>query len=395
MERTIPLELLIRLQVYIISLAVLSAIYIQLKYEVQILSRREKAFKYLALTMMIPLVLETLTWVMNGRPGRIAWLVHMGLDVFLFALHTIPLAIWLLYVILTIEPKEEVLGKRYMPVIILVAINMLIALSTPITNKYFIIDVNNIYHRGEWTVISNGIFGLLLSYNFWLILRNWEKINQRDRVPMLFFLLPPMMGFVFQMMFFGTSLVWPSCTISILIVYIMIQSQIVKTDYLTGLYNRRQLDFYLNRKICSLPDHEAFAGIMIDLDDFKGINDEWGHKAGDSALRNVAILLNKTFHRNAFIARYGGDEFIVLVNIKDEKILKELIRTLKSNFELFNKKSKENYQLHISVGYSMYTSEYRDTGGFFNHLDQLMYKNKKKRKTLLLRKTGVKQIYHV
>lgn len=376
----VHLELIIRLQVYIVSLAILVAIYIQLEYEVQILSQREKVFKYLTLSMMIPLVLEGLTWMINGRPGKLAWNINMGLDVALFALHTMPLAIWIYYVILTIDPKKKGLCKECVPVIIVVVVNMLIALSTPISNKYFVIDANNIYHRGEWTIISNGMFVVLLAYEFWLIVTNWKRINQRERIPMLFFLLPPMIGFVFQTIFFGTSLVWPGSTISILIVYIMIQSQIVKTDYLTGLYNRRQLDYYLNRKLYSLPDHKKFAGIMIDLDEFKEINDQYGHSAGDAALRSTAILINKSCHRDAFIARYGGDEFIVLLNITDEKMLQEQINRLKRNFELFNQKSKESYKLEISVGYSIYMPEHGSGSGFLEHLDQLMYKNKKERR---------------
>lgn len=388
------MELIIRLQVHMVSFAVLITIYTQLKYEVQIFSKREKTFKYLTLSMMFPLVLEALTWMVNGYPGRAAWVIHVVLDVLLFMSNIFPLAIWTYYIILTINPKKKDIFIKYIPVIILVTINIYLAITTPITNKFFVIDANNIYHRGEWIMVSNGIFALLFMYDLLLVVSNWKKINQRERIPMLFFLLPPLIGFIFQMRFYGTSLIWPGCTISVLVVYIMIQSQIVKTDYLTGLYNRRQLDFYLNRKIASLTDSKRFAGIMIDLDDFKLINDQYGHSMGDEALRSAATLINKSFYRDVFIARYGGDEFTVLMNMKDEKELDDKIKILKNNFELFNQKNKKKYKLKISLGYSIYTSEYGNASIFLEHLDGLMYKDKKERKSKSLL-IGGKQTYDV
>ncbi|MCC7324209.1 MAG: GGDEF domain-containing protein, partial [Gemmatimonadaceae bacterium] len=86
-------------------------------------------------------------------------------------------------------------------------------------------------------------------------------------------------------------------------------------DPLTGLANRKAFDEYISRSIelHSLLGQPASL-MMIDVDNFKGINDQFGHPAGDTALRQVANVLSKTFLRRVdFVCRYGGDEFAVIL----------------------------------------------------------------------------------
>lgn len=215
-------------------------------------------------------------------------------------------------------------------------------------------------------------------------LYNWSNINKRNRMSMLLFLLPPVIAFVIQMMFYGTSLLLPAATISILMAYSKCQhqSQFIKTDYLTGLYNRRELDLYLERKLKNLPTKRKLAGIMIDLDDFKFINDQYGHIVGDTALRRATSIIEKCFHKNEFVARYGGDEFIILFEIKNEIELHNRVGYLRNEFELFNKKKEEVFELGASIGASIYSQEDKQSSMFLERLDFLMYEDKKNRKSI-------------
>ena len=84
------------------------------------------------------------------------------------------------------------------------------------------------------------------------------------------------------------------------------------TDYLTQLANRAAFDYYASAMIQKVKFGEAAVSIAIlDLDQFKGINDTHGHLAGDSALNEFAGLLRRFLGNQAFLARYGGDEFVV------------------------------------------------------------------------------------
>ncbi|MBK7833441.1 MAG: GGDEF domain-containing protein [Gemmatimonadetes bacterium] len=102
-------------------------------------------------------------------------------------------------------------------------------------------------------------------------------------------------------------------------------------DPLTGLANRKAFDEYISRSIelHSLLGQPASL-MMIDVDNFKGINDQFGHPAGDTALRQVANVLSKTFLRRVdFVCRYGGDEFAVILQetaIGNAQLLAERLR---------------------------------------------------------------------
>ncbi len=262
-----------------------------------------------------------------------------------------------------------------------IIINMIIALSTPVSQKYFYIDKNNVYHRGEWHAILVGIHVFLIIANILVTLYNWERLNPRNRVAMLLFMLPSIIGYAMQITFYGTSLIWPGTTIAILMSYIMIQSQVVKTDYLTGVYNRREMDTYIERKIKNLPKGKRFAGIMVDLDDFKDINDNYGHAVGDKAIRMAAHLIKKSVRKDDFVARYGGDEFIIIVDINNENEFKDKIENLKRQFILFNDKKEEVFELGVSIGCSVYNYGDGLREDLLHELDRLMYEDKQKGKS--------------
>lgn len=88
--------------------------------------------------------------------------------------------------------------------------------------------------------------------------------------------------------------------------------QQLKLDSLTGLYNRSATENYVNEVLSDSENHCAF--LMIDIDDFKKINDTYGHLQGDLFLRSFASLLKDTFTHGELISRLGGDEFSVFIH---------------------------------------------------------------------------------
>lgn len=381
LKEGIILNLIAGIQVHLVSFSILITIYARLRKEAQAYSLQDRLFKYLTLSTMLPLILEAITRLIDGQPGQIASSLNMGSNILLFMVNIIQLVIWTLYIITTISQDKKNLIKICIPMGIVLVINMLIALSTPISKKYFYIDAHNIYHRGDWYIVSIGMAGLLFLYNIYIIIINWKKINQRNRIPMLSFLLPSIVGMILQTMFYGISLIWAGGAISILMIYITVQSQVANTDYLTGLYNRRYLDNYLDQSIKNMPPDKKIGGIMVDVDDFKSINDRHGHATGDMALRTASTILKKVFDKDEVVARYGGDEFVVLLNIKEEKELHQQVNNLKKQFDLFNNKKKEVFELKVSIGYDIYTFQDDQEESFLYRLDQLMYGNKSRKKT--------------
>ena len=90
--------------------------------------------------------------------------------------------------------------------------------------------------------------------------------------------------------------------------------ELAVTDGLTGLYNRKKFDEILADQFARFRrNHRPFAVMMLDLDNFKSVNDNYGHVAGDEALADVAAILKQSVRDVDYVARYGGEEFVVVL----------------------------------------------------------------------------------
>lgn len=105
-------------------------------------------------------------------------------------------------------------------------------------------------------------------------------------------------------------------------------------DGLTGLLNRGRVESILHELTDDRQkNHHVFTAIMVDLDNFKGINDEFGHGEGDRVLQEVADVFSKKSPSNACIGRWGGDEFVILLPRMEEEEAAALAETLRKTIE--------------------------------------------------------------
>lgn len=153
------------------------------------------------------------------------------------------------------------------------------------------------------------------------------------------------------------------------------------TDFLTGLYNRRMLFAHLGLHRCD--PHMAM--ITLDLDNFKAVNDTYGHHTGDRALIDTARLLRDCF-KGDFIARLGGDEFLVVITreCQEEQILTEtqhFLEVLQNHFD-----NKEEFSvMTASAGIAAYTLKGEKEHNFENLMkcsDSALYKAKNSGKNM-------------
>ena len=113
------------------------------------------------------------------------------------------------------------------------------------------------------------------------------------------------------------------------------QNTEIATDTLTGVFNRRQAFVYFERFVREQDkeqDEGTVAVMVLDIDSFKSINDQYGHSMGDEAIITVARSLETEFQWNDFICRFGGDEFVVITRHGNTKSLELAIERVNSSF---------------------------------------------------------------
>lgn len=149
-------------------------------------------------------------------------------------------------------------------------------------------------------------------------------------------------------------------------------------DLLTGLPNRALLQDRLERAfVLSRRSQSGFALIMIDLDNFKDINDGWGHSLGDQLLVTVARRLSRVLREGDTVARFGGDEFVVVAeNMKDcdasRPIVDKILAVLSDVFVL----GEQEFVVSASIGVANYPQHGSDAETLLSHADIAMYKAK-------------------
>lgn len=150
-------------------------------------------------------------------------------------------------------------------------------------------------------------------------------------------------------------------------------------DFLTGLYSRGFLvELIKNMLEKSKKTKKPFALIMIDLDNFKKLNDTKGHQMGDAVLREFGRFLRKNIRASDIPVRYGGDEFLILLPATDEESARIVLDKLRERMEKFAFLKKNG--LGMSAGISVYPVDGEDIDTLLKKADTRLYKNKEERK---------------
>ncbi|MDD2258900.1 MAG: GGDEF domain-containing protein [Bacilli bacterium] len=245
-------------------------------------------------------------------------------------------------------------------------------------NYLFYINEDNIYMRGKLFFLTVMYTGLLLLGATLIVFINRKKVDRRLFTSLFFFPIPPIIGIILQSIFYGTSLICLGVTISALFVHMHLQAIQMNTDYLTKIYNRRKLIFKLKDLILKAKPDKTFTGILIDIVEFKNINDSYGHQFGDLVLIKIAEILNNVIGSKNWVYRYGGDEFFIILNSSKKEVAFKYIEKINDELTSF-KDSKDNpFKIELTFGCLVYDPiEKLSVNEFLETIDQLMYSNKK------------------
>ena len=157
----------------------------------------------------------------------------------------------------------------------------------------------------------------------------------------------------------------------------------VNHDPLTKLYNRRYFNEIIKNLLkISQRDKNALVIAMLDIDDFKHVNDTYGHGIGDIAIQTIAKVFNETIRTSDISIRFGGEEFIIIfpdTNINNSKIICEKLRKNIKNSVIKVDENKE-FSLTVSIGLSQINTDDENEDKALYKVDKALYKSKKQGK---------------
>ena len=187
---------------------------------------------------------------------------------------------------------------------------------------------------------------VLLIYGITMV-SHMQSIEGRLLGVMLSFTTMPIVGAVIQAFHYGIPAMWTMFVLLSLFIFIFVEREDMMRDTLTNLVTRGQFEQRLKRK---LKKDKAFTLLMIDMDKFKIINDTYGHDEGDQVLMTVASILEHSIKHIDMASRYGGDEFMLLIESSNKDANQHVIKRVEVALALYNGKKIKPYTIQLSMG---------------------------------------------
>lgn len=332
----------------------------------------ENAYNFMLIVTFIATINETLSFIIDARPGFIFHILQYISNTISSASSGIIGYCWCLFVeyhihrnFKRIKKKSRILAVPLIIATILIFINLLG------TGIIFDISKENVYTRGPMNFILYIFVFVYYIESIYTVQKAKSDSILVEFFPIYFFIIPCMIGTMIQGFFFGISTVWLCVAIAFIIVYIEIQISISFIDDLSGLYNRKYMNHYLDKLQNDKPKHVY--GFLMDINDFKTINDIYGHLKGDQAIIQFGKILQHSIDKDSVAIRMGGDEFVIFAILKSNEEALALKKRIEQNIRQFNTNSTEPFHLSFSIGMAKYSGNIET---FLSSMDDSMYEAK-------------------
>lgn len=186
-------------------------------------------------------------------------------------------------------------------------------------------------------------------------------------------------AFLIEQVVFSNAAVGTSYVVFLLFNYMTKSKTMISQDSLSGVNNRVSFNKYINNVFLS-KEHDGAYIVYIDIDKFKQINDTYGHIEGDEAISLVGKTLKSIAgETNSFVARIGGDEFVMIVKTTEEEKVKKVIQNISFELEERIIFSDKQYDLTVSCGYIEVKKNQKNIKELMVKADESMYIEKLKK----------------
>lgn len=248
----------------------------------------------------------------------------------------------------------------------------------------FFVSEQGVYQRGPLYIVHILICLFYMSLtSLKALIRSFYKknyIKRKEYRSLAFFCIYPLLAGVGQVCLVGSPMISAGVAFAALQIYMSSRERLISVDPLTKLNNRTEMERYLDNKMKNRSANKDLYLFIMDLDYFKKINDKYGHVEGDTAITIASDALKNVVRKtNFFACRYGGDEFVVVAEVKPDFDASEFCRTINEKLEEETKKHNKEYKLHMSIGYFKHSPEINGIYEFISAADRYLYKRKNER----------------
>ena len=265
-------------------------------------------------------------------------------------------------------------------------IMLLIYLSSFWTGAVARVDETGAVVPGPAIAISgliDNLYGIaVVAHAVTLLIKDKEGFRRREYIAHILFIVICTVGGIADAVVSDTPVMPMAIMLSFNVLFILLQEGKIYNDALTGLNNRRRADQHISTVIKESSKESPACIFMLDIDGFKMINDQYGHLEGDRALITASEALKKVVAKHhGFLARWGGDEFVVAVPDMKEDTVQRFKEDLR--WELSKAKTDLNFttDLTMSIGEEICADSHRSLADVIARADSQLYSVKEKKKS--------------
>lgn len=231
-----------------------------------------------------------------------------------------------------------------------------------------------------WAQGSVNYFYLVLptAYSIYRAFRSRARLEKIECWIYAAYMIAPLLSGILESYLPSVPILAMNIFLIIHIIFLTIQNMQIYNDALTDLNNRRHLNQFLDERLPQVNAEHPVSLFMIDVNGFKAINDTYGHVEGDYALKMIGIVLKQIgLEYGAFPARYGGDEFCLVVdkNKTSPAIIANRIDQVLAETQQHQSKPL-SFTMSVSIGYATRTSPEKDPNILINEADEMLYRQK-------------------
>lgn len=354
---------------YIMDIAALLFLIILLYSSTSLNIDRKKPFLFAIILTIIVILSEagtilSSTEILNHRNLNILF------NVLGFSLAPlIPISIIFIY--------DRMILEKYRLLLIPTIINMVVTIMSPIHKFIFYVNVNNHYARGDYFFI----FVIVYIVNLILLIYTTLEFSKKNNYPIIgkiaALAIFTITGTSIQLLFPRIYSSWHCVTLSLMLYFLLMSEHDSSFDTLTSFYNRAAFD----KAVKHMGGIKPFSIIVLDINDFKLVNDTYGHVYGDNVIKIIAAIIRKSFDKRYTCYRLGGDEFSIIGRETDDKKIEDMLRNMADN--LAEIEMEGNPLPTLSYGYSFFSGgEELDFEKILNDADSQMYQYKRIHKSI-------------